>query len=80
MVKKKNETVIRYCRDCALSKPDMKFENLSLDGQPTLLSCPERRWKMVICTTDVCERYTVKNETSEQQQTAAESADDWLAW
>lgn len=82
MVKKKNETVIRYCRDCALSTPDMKFENLSLDGKPTLLSCPERKWKMVICTTDVCERYT----THAPEPVAVEPTetknitDNWMDW
>lgn len=67
-VKKKNEKVIRFCRDCALSKPDMKFENLSLEGKPTLLSCPYREWRMVICTTDVCSHYEDKGKPSETER------------
>jgi hypothetical protein len=34
-----------YCRDCMYGVPDMKFENLSLEGKPTLLKCPYNEWK-----------------------------------
>lgn len=42
---KREEKVVYHCEDCAHATPDMKFENLSLDGKPTLLSCPFDRWK-----------------------------------
>lgn len=81
MVKKKNETVVRYCRDCALSKPDMKFENLSLDGKPTLLSCPHQEWRMVITTTEVCSHYTEKKPVMEDNfVTENKLMDDWMNW
>lgn len=73
------ETVVRYCRDCVHSTPDMKFENLSLSGEPTLLSCPFQQWKLVITTTAVCKEYAERvavTETSESKN----PMDDWLAW
>ena len=82
-VKKKNEKVIRFCRDCVLSTPDMKFENLSLDGKPTLLSCPHRQWRMVVCTTDVCEHYDdgVRPEAAvEASEPSVTNSDNWLDW
>ena len=46
---KKQEKVVEkkryYCKDCKFGEPDMKFENLSLDGKPTLLKCPYSEWK-----------------------------------
>ena len=81
MVKKKKETVIRYCRDCVLSKPDMRFENLTLKGEPTLLSCPYQEWRMVITTTDVCVHYEDRNKPVEPEKPVekkqAENWDDW---
>jgi hypothetical protein len=82
-VRKKNEKVIRFCRNCVHSTPDMRFENLSLDGKPTLLSCPERKWRMVICTTDVCERYDdgVRPEAAVGASgTSVTNSDNWLDW
>lgn len=75
--------VVRRCRDCALSTPDMRFENLSLEGEPTLLSCPHRRWKMVICTTDVCEHYTERGAAVAKEETKPvenKNTDGWFDW
>ena len=45
-VKKEKQVVpVLHCEDCAHATPDMKFENLSLDGKPTLLICPFDKWK-----------------------------------
>ena len=30
----------RVCINCKHATPDMKFENLDLDGNPTLVRCP----------------------------------------
>lgn len=82
-VRKKNEKVIRFCRDCVHSTPDMKFENLSLDGKPTLLSCPHRQWRMVICTTDVCEHYddgAIPEAAVEAAEPSVTNSDNWLDW
>lgn len=57
--KEENKTVL-YCRDCAHSTPDYKFENLSVNGEPTLLSCPHKKWRMVITTTETCNNYKQK--------------------
>ena len=46
--KQKKEKVVKpilHCEDCAHATPDMKFENLSLEGKPTLLICPFDKWK-----------------------------------
>ncbi len=83
MAKKNEKNIVRYCRDCALSKPDMKFENLSLDGKPTLLSCPHQEWRMVITTTDVCSHYTTHAPdpvTVEPTETKKNITDGWLDW
>lgn len=50
----------RFCRDCSHSTPDTKFENLSVNGEPTLLSCPFKEWRMVITTNEVCENFKLK--------------------
>lgn len=43
--KEKEVKSILHCEDCAHATPDMKFENLSLEGKPTLLICPFDKWK-----------------------------------
>lgn len=43
--KKQDNKPIFHCEDCAHATPDMKFENLSLEGNPTLLICPFDKWK-----------------------------------
>ena len=43
--KEKEVKSILHCEDCAHATPDMKFENLSLTGEPTLLICPFSQWK-----------------------------------
>lgn len=42
---KKEVAQVPHCEDCAHATPDMKFENLSLEGKPTLLICPFDKWK-----------------------------------
>lgn len=61
MAKKQTQTVVRYCRDCAYAVEDTKFENLSLEGKPTLLACPFKEWKIIINTTETCENYKLKS-------------------
>lgn len=43
--KEKQVAPVLHCEDCAHATPDMKFENLSLEGKPTLLICPFDKWK-----------------------------------
>ena len=45
MAARKTEVKLFYCKDCRFGEPDMKFENLSFDGKPTLLKCPYSQWK-----------------------------------
>lgn len=51
MIRKKTQesTVIHHCGECALAVFDYKFENLSLEGKPTLVSCPySGKYKKVV--------------------------------
>lgn len=51
MKKKQNDkqAIIHHCGECRLAKHDRKFENLSLEGQPTLVSCKySGRFKRVV--------------------------------
>ena len=52
---KQNEFV--YCRDCKHSTPDMKFENLSVDGKPTLLICDLQKWPKKVITEKGCKNF-----------------------
>ena len=36
------------CGMCVHATPDYKFENLSINGEPTLVSCPFRMYKQNI--------------------------------
>jgi len=82
--KQKEPDIVRYCKDCIHSEPNMKFENLSVNGEPTLLSCPYQEWRMLITTTEVCDKYednlepTVTEEVIEQS--TATSSSNWLDW
>ena len=38
----------RTCGECGQGTFDMKFENMSLEGKPTLVSCPFQPYKMVV--------------------------------
>lgn len=38
----------QFCCDCEHGTFDTKFENLSLDGEPTLISCPYSTRKRVV--------------------------------
>jgi len=49
----------RTCGECANGTPDYKFENLSLDGKPTLVSCPYKPYKQVV-TQKSCNLFKAK--------------------
>lgn len=80
--KQQQKKVIRYCNDCIHSTPDMKFENLSVDGKPTLLSCPYQEWRMIITTTETCDKY--EDNSSEKDVIETEEPEsptkNWLDW
>ena len=38
-MKKVENKPVTFCKDCRYSTPDWKFENLNIEGQPTLLKC-----------------------------------------
>lgn len=38
----------RTCGECAHGTLDWKFDNLSLDGKPTLVKCPYKPYKQVV--------------------------------
>lgn len=62
MIKKKNyeQAVIHHCGECRLAIPDRKFENVSLDGKPTLVSRPySGRFKKVV-TEKACKFFESK--------------------
>lgn len=83
MVKKKQQkNIIRYCKDCVHSEPNMKFENLSVDGKPTLLSCPYKEWRMIITTTETCSHYEDHCSENEPIKTIEQkkSTENWLDW
>ena len=42
---KKHGEQIRVCDECRHGRYDTKFENLSVDGKPTLIICPFQTWK-----------------------------------
>lgn len=44
------------CGECAHGTPDMQFKNLSLAGEPTLVSCPFHEWKKVV-SERACEKF-----------------------
>ena len=39
---------IGTCGECAHGTFDWKFENLSLEGKPTLVKCPYKPYKQVV--------------------------------
>lgn len=49
----------RICINCAFATPDTKFENLDLDGNPTLVRCPHFRYARVR-TEDACFHFKMK--------------------
>lgn len=56
----KQQTTLHYCGECGHGTPDMKFENLSVDGKPTLVSCPFQPYKMVVCER-ACDHFKLKD-------------------
>lgn len=56
-MKKKVEKEKVYCDDCAYAAYDQKFENMSLDGKPTLIICPFKEWKIVVGSVG-CDNFT----------------------
>lgn len=45
MTKIETPKPLYYCIDCSNATPDMQFKNLSLTGEPTLVSCKYSKWK-----------------------------------
>lgn len=60
--KVKEAKQIFHCEDCAHATPDMKFENLSLKGEPTLLICPFDKWKKLFKEPACKDNFKPKNE------------------
>lgn len=58
--KKTKENPKLFCTDCKHSTFDTKFENLSVDGKPTLIICPFQKWKIVVPGKG-CGKYEPKN-------------------
>ena len=64
MIRKKTKepTIIHHCGECALGVYDMNFVNLSLDGKPTLVSCPySGKYKKVVSEV-ACKNFKEKGE------------------
>ena len=60
--KQQEPTIINYCGECALGIADTKHENLSLEGKPTLVSCPySGKYKKVVSEV-ACENFMEKGE------------------
>lgn len=57
----KEPTINHYCGECALAVADYKFENLSLEGKPTLVSCPySGKYKKVVSEV-ACNKFQPKS-------------------
>ncbi len=52
--------IVYYCRNCKYSKEDWKFENLSVDGRPTLLICDIIGWPKRLINEKACGDYVAK--------------------
>ena len=60
--KQQEPTIIHHCGECALGVYDMNFVNLSLDGKPTLVSCPySGKYKKVVSEI-ACNNFKEKGE------------------
>ena len=59
--KTKEPTTIHHCGECALAEADTKFENLSLDGKATLVTCPHSGNYKKVVSEVACEFFTPKN-------------------
>lgn len=57
---KKRECVIDRCDDCRWGTYDDKFENMSLNGKPTLIICKYNKYKIVVGSI-ACEKFSKRN-------------------
>lgn len=60
--KTKEPTIIHHCGECASAVADTKFENLSLDGKPTLVTCPHSGKYKKVVSEIACENFKEKGE------------------
>lgn len=51
--------VSHVCINCAHATPDTKFENLNLEGGPTLVRCPFQTFARIV-DEPACEEYKPK--------------------
>jgi hypothetical protein len=51
------------CGECGQGTFDMKVENLSLEGKPTLVSCPFQPFKMVV-SERACSHFTQREQNT----------------
>lgn len=58
--KQKAPEIVHYCKDCKHATEDWKFENLSLDGRPTLLICDIIGWPKRLINERACKDYYPK--------------------
>ena len=42
---KRRQLQYNVCDDCRHGHYDTRFENLSVDGEPTLIICPFQQWR-----------------------------------
>ena len=49
----------KICINCVFATLDTKFENLDLEGNPTLVRCPHQRYAR-IRTEDACRKFQMK--------------------
>lgn len=73
---KKEVAQVPHCEDCAHATPDMKFENLSLEGKPTLLICPFDKWKKLFKEPACKENFKPKYEPEPEDNTLTLSLDN----
>ena len=57
MASKTQEVSHSVCRDCRFGTPDMKENNLSITGQPTLIICSLRPWPKHVISERACENF-----------------------
>lgn len=60
--KTKEPTIIHHCGECALGVYDTKFVNLSFDGKPTLVSCPQSGKYKKVVSEIACNNFKEKGE------------------
>ena len=64
MVKRKQEPeTANYCVDCAHATVNTKFENLSVDGKPTLLNCNLHTERRRLIDEKACKDFRHFNDT-----------------